>query len=503
MSLHLKSCLVDGLILPVSTNDLPDIKISGITPDSREVKEGTLFAAIPGTHVHGGKFIKDAIQKGAKVILADTQVAVEMADIFAEDAPDVVFLKSPNVRKALATLAGFYYPRMPEFIGAVTGTNGKTSIVTFARQLWGLLGYKAASFGTLGLWVEQVPESDLPQLQALTTPNVVELRQTLQLLKDKGVNHCVFEASSHGLDQHRLDGVNLNVAVFSNFTHEHLDYHKSMQAYFQAKMRLFNELLPPSGLAILCADDRAFEEVKAICESRNHTIWTYGKKGREFKLLNVIPDHPGQRMTCEIFGERYTLYLPFAGSFQALNILASVGMVCRSSGESVEVILSKVTELQGVRGRMECVADASDKTAFVDYAHKPDALENVLRALRSHTQNRLIVVFGCGGDRDAAKRPLMGQIARRYADKIIVTDDNPRTENPASIRQAILVACPEALEVGDREEAIQRGIAEMRAGDVLLVAGKGHETYQIVGDEVRDFDDAEMIRKYWDEEFPA
>lgn len=494
MGLKLKSCLVDGLISPVSL-PLPDLEITGLTPDSREVKEGFLFAAIPGTQVHGGKFVKSAIESGAKVILADMQVAVEMADIFA--GSDVVFLSSPNVRKALSVLAGLYYPEMPDFMAAVTGTNGKSSIVTFARQLWGRLGVKAASFGTLGLAAEGIAEEDLPKLQALTTPNVVELRRTLELLKNQGVEHCAFEASSHGLDQHRLDGVNLSVAVFSNFTRDHLDYHKSMQAYFQAKMRLFNDLLPPSGLAIICADDPNFDGVKSISESRDHHIWTYGMNGREFKLLNVNPDHKGQHLTCEIFGKSYEFYLPFAGSFQALNILASIAIVHKSGVASIDDILAKTSELEGVRGRMECAAISEDKSAFVDYAHTPDALENVLKVLRPHTENRLIVVFGCGGDRDATKRPLMGQIARRYGDKIYVTDDNPRSENPAEIRKAILEACPEAIELGDREEAIEKAIAEMQSGDVLVVAGKGHETYQIVGDEVRDFDDAEIIRKYW------
>jgi len=494
VGIQLKACLVDGLISPVAL-PLPDLEIQGLTSDSREVQEGFLFAAIAGTQMHGGKFIKSAIESGAKVILADRDVAIEMADIFS--GSDVVFLGSSNPRKALSVLAGLFYPEEPDFITAVTGTNGKSSIVTFARQLWGKLGLKAASFGSLGLIVEGASGEDFPSLPNINTPNVVELRKTLQLLKSKGVDHCAFEASSHGLDQHRLDGVNLSVGVFTNFTRDHLDYHKSMQAYFQAKMRLFHDLLSLSGLAILCADDPAIDEVKAICEDREQQIWTYGKNGREFKLISVNPDQKGQNLKCEIFGKAYEFYLPFAGRFQALNILAAIGIVYKSGVAAIEDILSKTSELQGVRGRMECAAESDDKIAFVDYAHTPDALETVLKALRPHAENRIIVVFGCGGDRDSTKRPLMGQIARRYADKIYVTDDNPRSENSELIRKAIMDACPEAIEVGDREEAIQKSIAEMRSGDVLIVAGKGHETYQIVGDEVRDFDDAEVIRKYW------
>ena len=494
MGLQLTSCLIDGLISPVVL-PVPDFEVQGLASDSREVKGGYLFAAIPGNQAHGGKFIRDAIEKGAAVVLAEVDVAHEMSSIFSSSG--VVFLSSSNVRKALSVLAGLYYVKMPDFMAAVTGTNGKSSIVTFARQLWGNLGIKAASFGTLGLAIEGLSAESIPKLQALTTPNAVELRQTLEFLKDKGVEHCAFEASSHGLDQHRLDGVNLSVGVFTNFTRDHLDYHKSMQAYFQAKIRLFHDLLPSSGLAILCADDSNIEEVKVICESREQQIWTYGKNGREFKLLSVCPDHRGQHLSCEIFGELHEFYLPFAGSFQALNILASIAMVFKSGVASIEDILSKASELEGVRGRMECAALSEDKSAFVDYAHTPDALENVLKALRPHTENRLIVVFGCGGDRDPTKRSLMGQIARRYADKIYVTDDNPRSENPETIRKAIIAACPEAIEIDDREQAIEKSIAEMRPGDVLVVAGKGHETYQIVGSEMRDFDDAEIIRKYW------
>ncbi|MEB3702905.1 UDP-N-acetylmuramoyl-L-alanyl-D-glutamate--2,6-diaminopimelate ligase [Candidatus Bealeia paramacronuclearis] len=496
MGISLKSCLIDGLIYGVS-EDLPDLEIQGLTPDSRRVQDGFLFAAILGAHTHGGKFIKDAVGSGAKVILADMQVAVEMADIFANDPRNIVFLKSPNVRKALSVLAGKFYPKTPQFIAAVTGTNGKSSVVTFARQLWGGVGQKAASFGTLGLQVEGISKEKLPTLEALTTPNVVELRETLEILEFQGVEHCAFEASSHGLDQYRLDDVNLTVGVFTNFTRDHLDYHKSMQSYFAAKMRLFNELLSSDGLAILCADDPKFEDVKAICESRNHSVWSYGKQAREFKLLSVKPDHKGQHLKCEIFGKTHEFYLPFAGSFQALNILASIGVVLKSGVANLEHILECTQKLEGVPGRMECAGLSPQKSAYVDYAHTPDALENALKALRPHAENRLILVFGCGGDRDVTKRPLMGQIARRYADKIIVTDDNPRSENPMKIRQAILKTCPEAIEIGDREEAIYTGIQELKSGDILLVAGKGHEAYQIIGNDIRDFDDVKMVQKYW------
>ncbi len=458
-----------------------DLEILGIAADSRAVKPGWLFAALPGAKADGGAFVADAVGRGALAVLGRPDLPVPAG---------ITFLPSSNPRRDLALMAARFHSGQPRVIAAVTGTNGKTSVASFARQIWTQLGFQAASLGTLGL---VAPNRERPG--ALTTPDPVALHQDLADLAAAGVDHLAIEASSHGLQQHRLDGVRVTAAAFTNLTRDHLDYHGTMEAYFAAKKRLFTDVLAPGGAAVLNADTPQFNELAALCRAAGHRVIGYGRHGAELQLASLDRKPHGQNLGLVVFGRRVEVEMKLVAEFQAMNALAAAGLVI-ADGCDPQAVIATLAALDGVPGRIQRAAVRRNGAAvYVDYAHTPDALETVLKALRPHTTRRLVVVFGCGGNRDAGKRPQMGAIAARLADRVIVTDDNPRGEDPAEIRRQILAACPDAREIGDRRAAIQTAVAELADGDVLVLAGKGHERGQIVGTTVHPFDDAEVARE--------
>jgi len=459
------------------------LPITGLTADSRRVLPGYLFAALPGRQADGRKFIADAVASGAAAVLAPSGTA------WPPGVPPRPLIEHAEPRRALALLAAAHAGPQPESIVAVTGTNGKTSTVDFMRQLFAHAGQKAASLGTLGVLA---PGHDGGI--GLTTPDPVVLAETLAQLAREGVRHAALEASSHGLDQFRLDGVRLAAAGFSNFSRDHLDYHGGFDAYRAAKLRLFAELLPAGAPAIVNADMDAatLDALTTIAAKRRLDLRTVGEAGSWATLLGGKPLPHGQLIRIRCGSRERELELELPGRFQADNVLLAAALAEATGLTSAWDLLP---HLRGVRGRMEFAARLPNgAAAYVDYAHTPDALERLLLALRPHTQHRLICVFGAGGDRDAGKRPLMGAVVARLADAAIVTDDNPRTEDAASIRAQIKMACPGAREIGDRAIAIMTALNDLRPGDVLVVAGKGHEQGQIVGHDVLPFDDASTIR---------
>jgi UDP-N-acetylmuramoyl-L-alanyl-D-glutamate--2,6-diaminopimelate ligase len=454
------------------------LELGGLAADSRKVKPGDLFVAVPGTKSDGLAFVRQALAAGAVAVMAER--AVELP-------ADVALIEVGNARRALALSAAAFFPRQPQTIAAVTGTSGKTSVAAFTRQIWAALGFKAASIGTIGL---VSPEGE--QYGSLTTPDPIELHRTLDQLAGEGVTHLALEASSHGLDQHRLDSVHVKAGAFTNLSRDHLDYHPTIEAYLAAKLRLFGELIMPGGAAVIGVDNCYAGQVVEAARKRGLKIMTVGVGGDDIKLVDGRIDGFGQIVDIVYGGRNYTLKLPLVGAFQAQNAALAAGLVIATGGEPARVFAA-LENLQGAKGRLEMVGTKDGAPIFIDYAHKPDALKHALDALRPYVRGRLIVVFGAGGDRDAGKRPLMGRIAAENADRVIVTDDNPRSENPAAIRSAILAAAPGASEIGDRGEAIRAAIADLQSGDVLLVAGKGHETGQIVGNRTLHFSDHEAV----------
>jgi UDP-N-acetylmuramoyl-L-alanyl-D-glutamate--2,6-diaminopimelate ligase len=464
------------------------VSIAGLTADSRQVEPGFLFAALPGRQADGGRFIADAVRRGAVAILASPAAEAAWPDMNGAGHA-VARLVDNNPRRRFALLAARFYGRQPEIVAAATGTNGKTSVTWFLRQIWQTLGHPAANLGTLGM---TAPGLSVPG--SLTTPDPVALHAVLAQLAAAGVSHLAMEASSHGLDQFRLDGVRIDAAAFTNLTRDHLDYHGSEAAYLAAKLRLFREVTRSGGTAVVNADAAHAGDVIAAAAGRL-SVLSFGERGRDLQLLARDPVADGQRLTVACFGAKRTVLLPLSGDFQASNALCAVGLAV-ATGADPEAALAALAALGPVPGRLERAARrANGASVYVDYAHSPDALAAVLGALRPYCRGRLTVVFGCGGDRDAGKRPLMGRTAADLADRVIVTDDNPRGETPAAIRRAILAGCPQGLEIGDREEAIRWAVRDLAAGDVLVVAGKGHETGQIVGNRVMPFDDAEIVRR--------
>ena len=467
---------------------LDDREIAGLTADSRQVKPGFLFAALRGTQADGRTFAADAVAKGAIAILTDDDAALALND---EARSRTVIVADPNPQRRLALLAARFYGRQPRTIAAVTGTNGKTSAAHFTREIWTALGHRAASIGTLGLVSPAGHRAG-----SLTTPDQVALHRDLAALVEDGIEHVAIEASSHGLAQFRLDGLLIAAAAFTNLTRDHLDYHGDMDSYRAAKERLFRELLPPGDGAVLNADSLEFQRFARLCRERGHRVIGYGAAGEvELRLIERRPVHNGQHLSISVFGERHDVDLPLVGEFQAMNVLAALGLVLATGTRPADAV-AVLPRLSGVPGRMQFVGETATAAAvYVDYAHTPDALRTVLSALRPHTAGRLSIVFGAGGDRDRGKRPLMGQVASELADFVYVTDDNPRSEPPAAIRREILAAAPGAAEIADRHAAIAAAISELRTGDILVIAGKGHETGQIVGREVLPFDDAIVARE--------
>lgn len=466
-----------GLALSFSN----DPEISGLTADSRAVRQGMLFAALPGTRVNGNDFITAAIERGASAVLADNADAVP-------DTSSVAVLVAEDVRQAFARLAAAFFDRQPQQVVAVTGTSGKTSVAGFLRQIWQTDGRAAASVGTLG-----VVSDALTIYGSLTTPDTVRLHELLSELADNGVTHAAMEASSHGLDQRRLDGVELAAAAFTNLGRDHLDYHADQEEYFQAKLGLFTRLLAPGGTVVLDSDEPWSDRVATAAIANGLVTYTVGETGNDMRILSCAPDRAGQRLEVLCAGQTHHINLPLIGRFQVSNALIAAGLAV-ATGVAEADAFAALAHLTGAPGRLEHVGDhRSGAHAFVDYAHKPDALETVLETLRPFTRNRLIVVFGAGGDRDHGKRALMGAIAERLADITIVTDDNPRSENPATVRAMIRSQAPSSREIGDRAEAIHTAVALLHEGDILVVAGKGHEEGQIVGDKTLPFSDRGVL----------
>jgi len=462
-----------------------DPALSGLTVDSRAVRAGMLFAALPGSQVHGARFIAAALERGAVAILTDAAGARMAAEVLAESEVALVVAEDP--RAALACAAALWFGAQPDVMVAVTGTNGKTSVATFTRAIWAALGHEAINIGTTGI------EGAWTAPSGHTTPDPITLQRLLAAAAKGGVTHAAMEASSHGIDQRRLDGVRLRAAGFTNLTQDHLDYHGTMEAYFEAKAQLFTRLLPDDAVAVVNLDGAKGSEMAELALSRGLRVLTVGKgQGADLQIAATRPDATGQEVRYLWQGRAFQTRLALIGAFQAENVAVAAGLAI-ASGEAPEAVLGVLPRLTGVRGRMQLAATRRNGAAvYVDYAHTPDAIETALRALRPHVMGRIAVVFGAGGDRDRTKRPLMGAAARAHADVLYVTDDNPRTEDPASIRRAILEACPDAHEVGDRAEAILRAVDALLPGDALLIAGKGHESGQIVGTDIYPFDDVEQ-----------
>ena len=472
MGVLLSRLLLDDAPLPPSG----DVMISGITADSREVKPGFLFAALPGVKVDGSAFIDQAIKAGAVAVVCGRGVSGNVISV-------------ENPRRMLALVASRFYENQPDTVVAVTGTNGKTSVAVFVRQIWAALGFRAASLGTIG-----VVGPDGSEYLAHTTPDPVKLAMLLAKMSDDHIDHLAIEASSHGLEQHRLDGVRLTAGGFTNITRDHLDYHLTFENYFAAKMRLFDRLLPAGAAAVVNMDSPQASDVVHHVERAGLRPFTVGRNGQDLKLLQAKQDGLEQHLKLQTAVGIFDVALPLVGEFQVSNALVAAGLVIASGGET-SLVLHALESLKGAKGRLELVGvSSSGGSIFVDYAHTPDALENVLQTLRASTTGKVIVAFGCGGDRDKGKRPLMGAIAARLADYVIVTDDNPRSENAAQIRQEVLVGASGANEIGDRAKAIAGGIAMLRLGDVFLIAGKGHEEGQIVGSKTLPFSDHDAVK---------
>jgi UDP-N-acetylmuramoyl-L-alanyl-D-glutamate--2,6-diaminopimelate ligase len=457
-----------------------DSEVTGFAIDHRKVARGSVFGAFKGQVFNGEEFIGQAVDRGAVAVVARAEAAVDR----------VPHLADPQPRRLFAELAAKFYAPYPDTVIAVTGTNGKTSTVEMTRQIWRMSGQRSASIGTLG-----VTTSDDQVKTGLTTPDIVTFLSNMAGLKRMGMTHAAYEASSHGLDQHRCEGVPLAAAAFTNFSRDHLDYHDTMTAYFEAKMRLFEELLPATKPAVIWTDDPRSDEVIERADRAGHEVLTVGRRGELIRLIEQTPTPLGQTLMLAHGGKSHRLALPLIGAYQASNVLTAAALVLATGGEW-NATFSAMQRVAPVRGRLErAVISRAGVPVYIDYAHTPDALEAAIGALKPHVEGRLITVFGAGGDRDQGKRPEMGAVAVRFSDLVIVTDDNPRSENPARIRADILTGARGAAEVPGRREAIAEAIRIARAGDIVLVAGKGHETGQIIGDRVLPFDDALVARE--------
>ncbi|AMK24257.1 MULTISPECIES: UDP-N-acetylmuramoyl-L-alanyl-D-glutamate--2,6-diaminopimelate ligase [unclassified Sphingobium] len=472
--------LIEGLDAKPDTKASLDVPVSGFAIDNRKVAPGTVFGAFQGARVNGEDYIPAAVRAGAVAVVARPEAKVDGAIHIAHDNP----------RRLFAQLAARYFAPFPDVTVAVTGTNGKTSTVELARQLWRMLGHHSASIGTLGVTtsVDQVSTG-------LTTPDIVTFLSNMSGLKREGVTHAAFEASSHGLAQYRTEGLPVSVGAFTNLSRDHLDYHGDMDSYFEAKMRLFDEVVAPDGTAVVWADDEWSDKVIQRATKRGLRVLSVGVQGLGFRLANRTPTQLGQALEVEVEGKLYKVNLPLIGAYQAANALTAAGLVI-AGGEDVAKVLELLGRVQPVRGRLErAVITRAGAPVYVDYAHTPDGLRAAIEALRPHTRGRLIALFGAGGDRDAGKRPQMGKVAAELADHVIVTDDNPRSEEPSSIRAAVMAGAPGAEEIGGRRAAIAAAIAQAGADDIVLLAGKGHEQGQIIGDRVLPFDDVTVARE--------
>lgn len=477
-TMKLEDLLPEAATLPEAS-----VSVSGIASDSRKVAQGSAFFAVPGTKVDGMSFVPQAAEAGAAAIVGEAERPSSLP-------ANVAYVRVEDVRQALSVAASRFHPHQPEKVVAVTGTSGKSSVADFTRQLFAALGYKSASLGTLG-----VITSDGAAYGSLTTPDPISLHQTLDRLAKDGVTRLAMEASSHGIDQRRLDGVRLSAAGFTNLGRDHLDYHGTTEAYARAKLRLFDTLLPQDAPAIINADGPFSDVFLRGVGERGLTIVTTGSEGESLRLVEARPEGFRQSLTIAAYGKTFQTTLPLLGAFQVENALVAAGLVLSVEGEGRATdVFEAFKGLKGVPGRLEQVGEIDDAICIVDYAHKPDALAHVLDALRPFAKGRLVCIVGCGGDRDKGKRPLMGRIAVDKADRVIVTDDNPRSEDPAAIRAEVLQGARGAREIGDRALAIRTAVKELQPGDILVVAGKGHETGQIIGDRTLPFSDHDEVR---------
>ena len=452
--------------------------VLGLNSDSRAIERGDVFFALPGQIYHGNDFIAEAVKRGALAIVTDKDPA---------DDPGVPVIVVDDVRAAYARAASRIFAPQPETTVAVTGTNGKTSIASFVRQIWTHAGIPAASVGTLG-----VDTASKHIEGSLTTPDSRTLHQNLHALKQEGIDYVALEASSHGLDQRRLDGIRFRAVAFTNLSRDHLDYHADMDEYRAAKLRLFTDLLASGGAAVVNVDDPEHEPFMFAALGHGATLLTVGREGAYIEISAITPEGYGQRVDIRHVGEKISFHLPLTGDFQVSNALVAASLAM-STGVDKSVAFPALEHLKGAKGRLELVAEHNGAAVFVDYSHKPVALEMVLKTLRPYARGKLRVVFGAGGDRDKGKRPMMGEVASRLADDVIVTDDNPRTEDAATIRSEIMAAAKGAREIGDRKNAIVEAVMALEPGDVLLVAGKGHEDYQIIGTTKHHFSDHEVV----------
>lgn len=455
-----------------------DLTVQGLSADSRQITPGDVFFAIPGLQLHGDGFAGQARERGAVAMVSDRQPKLD---------PGMPVILVPDVRAAYAKAAARLYPSQPDVTVGVTGTNGKSSIVSYVRQIWAYCGIPAASLGTVGV---ETAEGLVPG--ELTTPDALALHQTLSALKARGIDHVAMEASSQGLDQRRTDGLRFSAVAFSNLSRDHLDYHIDMSSYREAKLRLFRELIAENGVAVVNSDDEEHMPFMFAALDRGATLLTVGREGAFFEISDITNEGYGQRVTGRMVGEPVSFHLPLTGAFQVSNAVMALALAI-STGAPQEKAIEALETLKGAKGRMELVGEHNGAAIFVDYSHKPMALESALTSLRPFARNRLHLVFGAGGDRDRGKRPLMGEVAQRLADVVIVTDDNPRTEDPQLIRTQIMAEVPKASEIGDRRLAIETAIAALQPGDALLIAGKGHEDYQIIGKDKHHFSDHEVV----------
>ncbi|WP_427451364.1 UDP-N-acetylmuramoyl-L-alanyl-D-glutamate--2,6-diaminopimelate ligase [Litorimonas sp. WD9-15] len=456
-----------------------DTPVTGLTADSRQVTEGMVFAALPGTAMDGRDFIPQAIEQGAVAILSVTGTVADVP-VIADSSPRLVY----------SQLAAKLFPGQPKTLVAMTGTNGKSSTVDFLRQIWAYAGLNAACFGTLG-----VTSSAGYKPMTHTTPDALALHKTLSELAAEGVTHAAMEASSHGLKQYRMDAVKITASGFSNLTQDHFDYHPTMEDYFRAKARLFIDLTPLDAPVVINTNDKYGQHLVEVCQGLGQDVLQVGWTGADIRIDEVMPHAAGQKLTLVIKGQRHKVDLPLAGEFQVLNAVAALGLAMKT-GVNKNKAVEALNHLKGVAGRLELAGTKDGAPVYVDFAHTEDGLDKLLRSVRPHTMGDIVIVFGCGGDRDPDKRAKMGAVAAKLADQVIVTDDNPRTEDAATIRKAVLKGCPDATEIGDRALAISEGIRRLGSRDCLVIAGKGHEQGQIVGDKVIPFSDVEVAREW-------
>ncbi len=452
--------------------------VTGLSADSRKIKPGYIFAALPGTQMDGRDFIPQAIKNGAVAIISTPDVSA-----------DIPVIESENPRLLYAKTAAKLYPGQPKTLVAMTGTNGKSSTVEFLRQIWAYAGFKSACFGTLG-----VTSNTGYKPMAHTTPDALALHQTLSELAAEGVTHAAMEASSHGLQQYRMDCVDITASGFSNLTQDHFDYHPTMEDYFKAKARLFIDLTPLNAPVVINTNDKYGQHLVEVCKGLGQDVLQVGWTGADIRIDEVMPHVAGQKTTLIMDGQRHVVDLPLAGEFQVLNAVAALGLAIKTGVHKSKAIKA-LSALKGVAGRLELAGTTSGAPIYVDFAHTEDGLDKLIRSVRPHTMGEIVIVFGCGGDRDPDKRSKMGAVSAKLADQVIVTDDNPRTENAADIRKTVMTGCPNATEIGDRRAAIVEGINRLGPKDCLVIAGKGHEQGQIIGDQVIPFSDVDVVRE--------